>query len=129
VEDFYTLAAKDDFEKAWELAGPGVREQLGGYDTFVATLDSLEKIEFPELQTTLQTGDSATVQLQSVATHSDRVDRCSGSAELTGGGGSWKIERLNVDCNQGTSGGSAPPQVTPGKGPAGGKPKKEKKAK
>ena len=129
VQDFYTLAANDDFEAAWELAGPGVREQLGGYDRFVGTLDSLEKIEFPKLQTTLQSADRATVDLQSVATHTDRTDRCSGNAELSGGGDTWKIERLNVDCNQGTSGGSAPPQVTPGKGPAGGKPKKQKKEK
>ena len=129
VADFYALAANDDFEAAWQLAGPGVRKQLGGYDSFVGTLDSLERIEFPVLKTTLQSGDSATVQLQSVATHTDHTDRCSGTAQLTGGGDSWTIDRLDVDCNQGASGGGAPPQVTPGKGPAGGKPKKPKKAK
>jgi hypothetical protein len=80
-------------------------------------------------------GDQATVELQSVATHTDHTDRCSGTAELTGGDGNWKIERLNVDCNGGTGGGTNPPQATPGKGPAGGRPippgqeKKQKKPK
>ncbi len=133
VSDFYTRAADDDFDGAWDLAGPGLREQLGGYDGMVGTLKSLEVIEFPELKTTVQSGDSATVALQSVATHTDHTDRCSGTAELTGGEGDWKIEQLNVDCNQGTDSGAAPPQETPGKGPAGGRPvppgkeKKEKK--
>jgi len=135
VDDFYTRAADDDFEGAWELAGPGVRQQLGGFDSFKGTLDTLEKIEFPVLQTSVESGDQATVELQSIATHTDHTDRCSGTAELAGGDGNWKIERLNVDCNSGTGGGTNPPQATPGKGPAGGRPvppgqeKKQKKPK
>jgi hypothetical protein len=129
VSDFYTRAAEDDFDGAWELAGPGVRKQLGGFDSFKGTLDTLESIEFPVLKTTVQNGQNATVQLQSVAKHTDHTDRCSGTADVSGGDGNWKIDHLNVDCNQGTSGGSAPPQVTPGKGPAGGKPVKPKKEK
>jgi hypothetical protein len=135
VEDFYTRAADDDFEGAWELAGSGVRQQLGGFDNFKGTLDTLQKIEFPVLRTSVANGDQATVELQSVATHTDHTDRCSGTAELTGGDGNWKIERLDVDCNGGTGGGTNPPQATPGKGPAGGRPippgqeKKQKKPK
>ena len=128
VQDFYTLAAEDKFDEAWKLAGPGVREQLGGYDSFVATLDTLETIEFPELETTLQSGDSATVQFQSVATHTDRVDRCSGTVDLTGGDGDWTIDEIHPTCNQD----SARPQETPGKGPDGGRqppPEKQKKPK
>jgi eukaryotic-like serine/threonine-protein kinase len=122
VEDFYTRAADDDFDGAWELAGPGVREQLGGFDSFKGTLGTLEKIEFPVLRTSVQNGDKATVELQSVATHTDRTDRCNGTAELAGGDGNWKIDHLNVDCSSGTGGGTNPPQATPGKGPAGGRP-------
>ena len=128
VEDFYSLAAKDDFEGAWALAGAGVREQLGGFDSFKSTLGTLESIEFPELSTTLESGDAATVALRSVATHTDRVDECSGSADLTRSGDAWKIEKLNVDCaQQGAGSGTTPPQETPGKGPAGGKPAKPDK--
>jgi hypothetical protein len=128
VADFYSLAADDKFEQAWQLAGPGLREQLGGYDSFVGTLKTLQKIEFPKLQTQLQSGDAATVEFQSVATHTDHVDHCSGTVDLTGSGGNWTIEQIHPTCNQGTSQ-TTPPQETPGKGPAGGRPNKEKKPK
>jgi serine/threonine-protein kinase len=126
---FYTRAADDEFESAWELAGPGVREQLGGYDSFVGTLRSLESIEFPTLRTQEQSGESATVQFDSVATHPDRIDRCSGTAELASSGGGWRIERLNVGtCDQEPRGGETQ-GGTPGKGPDDGRRKKAKKPK
>ena len=136
VADFYTSAADGEFEQAWKLAGPGLREQLGGYDSFVNTLQTLESIDFPKLETTVKSDDRATVELRSVAKHTDRTDNCSGTAELTWSSDAWLIDHLSVDCNQGASGGGAPPQVTPGKGPAGGRPippgqekKKDKKPK
>jgi serine/threonine protein kinase len=122
VSDFYTQAADGEFEDAWKLAGPGLREQLGGYDSFVGTLKTLESIDFPKLQATVKSDDRATVEFQSVAKHADRTDNCSGTAELMWSGDAWLIDRLNVDCNSGTGGGTNPPQATPGKGPAGGRP-------
>jgi hypothetical protein len=101
VQDFYTLAADDKFEKSWALAGPGLRQQLGGYDGFVGTLKTLQKIEFPKLQTKDQSGSSATVSFQSVATHTDHVDRCTGTVDLTGGGSDWKIEQIHPSCKTG----------------------------
>ena len=98
VADFYTLAANDDFEAAWELAGPGVRSQLGGFDGFKATLDTLDSIEFPELTVESQTGSTATIRLRTVARHTDRTDRCSGTAQAASSGGKWIVERLSVDC-------------------------------
>ena len=129
VKSFYTLAAEDDFEAAWELLGPGAREQLQGYDTFVATLDSLESIEFPVLRAQQASGETATVEINSVATHTDRIDRCTGTVELTSTGGEWRIDQLNVDeCSQEPTGGQTQGD-TPGKGPDEGKRKKPKKAK
>jgi eukaryotic-like serine/threonine-protein kinase len=123
VKSFYTLAADDDFEGAWELAGPGVREQLGGYESFVGTLESLESIEFPVLRTQEESGDSATVQFDTVATHTDRIDRCSGTAQLTASDGKWVIDRLSVgQCDQEPLG-----EPRPGKGPDEGRPVKPKK--
>jgi serine/threonine protein kinase len=101
VQDFYTLAADDKFEKSWALAGPGLRQQLGGYDGFVGTLKTLQKIEFPKLKTKDQSGSSATVSFQSVATHTDHVDRCTGTVDLTGGGSDWKIEQIHPSCKTG----------------------------
>ena len=121
VRDFYTRAAGDDFEGAWELAGPEAREQFGSYDRFVGTLDTLERIEFPTLQVAAERGNSATVRLESVATHTDRVDRCSGTAEVASSGGEWRVGRLSVDCSSGGSGS--------GKGPDEGKPVTPKKPK
>ena len=136
VRAFYTLAAADKFDQAFKLAGPGLRQQLGGYDGMVATLNTLQKIEFPKLETTVQNGDSATVTFQSVATHTNRVDRCSGTVDLTTSGGDWQLDQIHPTCNQGADAGGAPPSQTPGKGPAGGrpvpkkdKPKKQKPAK
>jgi hypothetical protein len=118
VEDFYARAAGDDFDGAWALAGDGLRSQLGGYDSFVATLGSLQSIEFPKLTSISRAGDTATVELQSVATHADRVDRCSGTAQLSADGDGWLIERLDVNCDP-QPGDATPPS---GKGPDGGRP-------
>jgi hypothetical protein len=104
VRDFYTLAAKDDFEGAWELAGPDAREQFGSFDRFVGTLDTLESIEFPTLEVATERGDSATVRIESVATHTDHTDRCSGTVAVASSGGEWRVGRLSVDCNTGGAG-------------------------
>ena len=101
VEDFYTRAADDDFDGAWELAGPGVREQLGGFERFKGTLDTLQSIEFPELAVESQTGSAATVRLRSIARHTSYTDRCTGTARTSSSGGRWLVERLNVDCQRG----------------------------
>ena len=84
-----------------ELAGPGVRRQLGGFETFKGTLETLESIEFPTLEVESQTGSTATVRLESIARHTNRTDNCTGTARTASSGGEWRIERLNVDCTRG----------------------------
>jgi serine/threonine-protein kinase len=125
VKSFYESAARGDFQGAWQLAGPGLREQLGGYDGMVGTLQSLKSIEFPTLKTTLKSQDAATVEFASVATHPDGVDHCTGTIDLSASGGEWRIEQIHPSCDQQQPSG-APPSQTPGKGPAGGKPTKWK---
>ena len=98
VQAFYQRAADGDFEGAWALAGPDVRNLLGGYDAFVSTLDSLESIEFRRLEAARIGDGSATVDLQTVARHTDRTDRCTGTAQAVEQGDGWIIGRLSVSC-------------------------------
>jgi eukaryotic-like serine/threonine-protein kinase len=98
VQGLYQRAANGDFEGAWALAGPGVRSQLGGYDAFVATLDSLESIEFTKLKPKRPKDGTARVDIETVATHTDRVDRCKGKADMVEQGSGWVVEHLDVSC-------------------------------
>jgi serine/threonine-protein kinase len=125
VKSFYERAASGDFQGAWQLAGPGLRAQLGNYDGMVSTLQPLQSIEFPKLTTTLKSQDGATVEFASVATLADRVDHCTGTIDLSASADGWRIEQIHPSCNQQQNGGGPPPP-TPGKGPDSGKPSKWK---
>jgi len=100
VRAFYERAAEDDFDGAWALAGPGVRSAFGGsIAQLEGTLGTLQSISFPRLQETDRTADTATLAFRSVARHTDRVDRCSGTIDTQrAGGGAWRLERLGVSC-------------------------------
>ena len=99
VEGFYELAASGDYDAAWALAGPGARSQFGGRATFEGTFATLESIEFERAEVVSETTDSATVEIETVATHTDHVDTCSGQTSLVSGGEEgWLIERIGVDC-------------------------------
>ena len=107
VTAFYERAAADDFDGAWALAGPGFREQLGGYESLQGGLGSLESIRFERAEPVSQSADSAQVAIRTVATHTDGVDRCQGTVSLASGGpGGWLISRADVACPQSTRGGA-----------------------
>ena len=95
VNDFYTRAAKGDYEGAWELATPRAQQTLGGFASFSAGQSSLESITFPKLKGK-QSGDTASVALNSQAIHNDRVDRCKGSIGLVRSGGTWKLDEFRI---------------------------------
>jgi len=98
VQSFYQQAAADRFDAAWELAGPGFRSQLGGFEAFRSQFGSLQSISFGRAQTTSRSGDRATVAIQTTAVHRDRTDRCSGTVATTRTAGRWLIERIAVSC-------------------------------
>ena len=107
VTSFYELAAAGDYQGAWALAGPGFRSQVGGFESFRGGVDTLESIRFEQVESSAAEGDSAEVQVRTVATHSDGVDRCSGSLELVRGGATgWLIDRANISCPDSTRGGA-----------------------
>jgi serine/threonine-protein kinase len=99
VRAFYERAAADDFAGAWRLAGPGMRAVYGGSRAeFERQLGSLERIEFPELALAGRSGSTATVRVRTVATHTDRVDRCSGTLQTVLSGGRWQVEPAGLTC-------------------------------
>lgn len=99
VRSFYTLAAKDQFEAAWKLAGSRVRSQLGGFEAFKRQLATLESVSFEQARVTRGRGDDATVAIATRAVHTNKVDNCRGDVSLTRAGESWLIDRLGVSCS------------------------------
>jgi hypothetical protein len=97
---FYERAADDDYAGAWKLAGPGFRQQLNGYDAFRSQFSTLRSVRFDRLKTTSETGNRATVAISTQATHTNRVDHCTGDVSLQRSAASqpWLIERIGVDC-------------------------------
>jgi hypothetical protein len=99
VQAFYTAAAEDDYEAAWALGTDNLHSQLQGYDSFAASQSTLESIEFPELEVTEQSGDSATVAFRSIARHTDRTDRRCGTIDVVRGSSGWLVDQLHIgDC-------------------------------
>ena len=102
VRAFYERAAEDDFTGAWRLAGPGMRAVYGGSRAeFARQLGSLERIEFEELAVEARSGATATVRVRTVATHTDRVDRCAGTLRTVRSSGRWQVEPAGLSCNGG----------------------------
>ena len=102
VRAFYERAAEDDFAGAWRLAGPGMRDVYGGSQAeFERQLGSLERIEFPELGLESRSGSTAVVRVSTVATHTDRVDRCTGTLQTVRSGGRWLVEPHGLSCTRG----------------------------
>jgi len=68
---------------------------------FERQLGSLERIEFPELAVDSRSGSTATVRVRTVATHTDRVDRCAGTLQTSRSGGRWVVEPAGLSCSRG----------------------------
>ena len=94
VRAFYRRAARDDFAGAWALAGPGMRAAFGNSQSrFEADLGSLESIRFLELRS-----EGDTVFVRTVATHTDRTDRCEGTLATVRGPDGWQVEPAGLSC-------------------------------
>ena len=100
VRAFYRRAAAGRYAAAWKLAAPGMREAFGNsFEQFRSDLSSLQRIEFPRVAITKRDDASVTVEIQSVATHDDRVDRCSGTLRtVRGDHGRWVVEPAGIHC-------------------------------
>jgi len=100
VRAFYRRAAAGDYRGAWRLAGPGMRAAFGNsFERFRGDLSSLRSIEFERVEVTRRDDASATVELSTVATHADRVDRCSGALRtVRDDDGRWVVEPAGLQC-------------------------------
>jgi eukaryotic-like serine/threonine-protein kinase len=100
VRAFYRRAAAGRYRAAWSLAGPGMRSAFGNsLERFRADLSSLRHIEFERVAITERDDASVTVEIETIATHDDRVDRCSGTLRtVRGNGGRWLVEPAGVRC-------------------------------
>jgi hypothetical protein len=100
VRQFYTGMAEGDFRKAWRLSGPRFRGEYGNsFAAFADAYASLRGIRFVKLAELKATESTATVQLQTVAEHTDHTDRCTGTVTTVMRDGRWVVEPFGVVCN------------------------------
>ena len=100
VRSFYELAARGEFNAAWHLAGPRMRAAFGdSVDRFRSDLGSLKSITFQKLSVTSRSGNQATLQVQTVARHTDHTDHCTGTLAAVRRGSGWRVEPNGLQCS------------------------------
>jgi hypothetical protein len=99
VQAFYGRAAAHRYAEAWALATPALRAQLGGYAAFRRQFMSVRSIVFSRAAVVRRSPVAATVALATTATHTNRTDRCTGTADtLPAADGRWVLTHLTVSC-------------------------------
>jgi eukaryotic-like serine/threonine-protein kinase len=100
VRSFYELAARGELNAAWRLAGPHMRAAFGNsVDRFRSDLGSLKSITFQKLSVTSRSGNQATLQVQTVARHTDHTDHCTGTLAAVRKGSGWRVEPNGLQCS------------------------------
>jgi hypothetical protein len=108
LSDFYTRAARHDFQGAWDLGTANLHSQFGSISTFQGTFATLQSISLAGVRVDSQSGNTATVGFSSVAQHTDHVDRCTGRATLVSQATRWLVDHLDVSC---AGDGTKPPKA------------------
>ena len=99
VQSFYEAAAAHRYSDAWALAGPNLRNQLGGYSAFQRQMSSVRSITFHKAQTTGGTSsDSATVALQTTSVQTSGTQQCAGTARTVRSGQGWLVDGVSINC-------------------------------
>ena len=69
---------------------------------FRSELSSLRRVEFERLAIKKRDNASVTVEIQSIATHDDRVDHCSGTLRtVRDDAAHWLVEPAGLQCTSG----------------------------
>ena len=101
VKRFYMALADGEFAVAWRLSGPDFR---GAYRNSRASFDdeyvSLRGLRFEKLAELQATEKRATVALQTVAEHTNRTERCTGTVTTVLVERRWRVEPTGVSCTQ-----------------------------
>ncbi|MEJ7840612.1 MAG: protein kinase [Rubrobacter sp.] len=98
VEEFYTAAAAEDYDRSSALLTTGWRQEYFPTQTiFESTFASLQNVRFEGEPTAEVSGDTATVTGQTVATHDDRIERNQGTWTLINSGDRWIISEWSVE--------------------------------
>lgn len=99
VQQFYAAAARHDYAAAWDLAGPNLRSQLGGYGAFQGLMSSVRSITFHSAQLLPGSSSSAaTVALRTTSVLTNRTEDCAGTARTVRSGGAWLVDHVAIDC-------------------------------
>jgi serine/threonine-protein kinase len=101
VRAFYERAAEGDLRGSWRLAGPRMRAAFGNsFETFSGDLGSLRAITFDRIDQTAAAGDTATVTVATLAEHTDRTERCTGTLQtVRTAKGRWVVEPQGISCD------------------------------
>jgi serine/threonine-protein kinase len=101
VSSFYKTSI-DDPHAAWAMGTDNLHKQLISESSFANQESTLKSIDFPLLQMANQSGNAATVQFRSIARHTTKTDRCSGTISVVKGSNGWMVDHLNVaPCKSG----------------------------
>ena len=98
AERFYTLAASHQYARAWALADPTFRNQLGGYASFVNGQALDRSITFDSAQVTSQTQDSAVLEVRTTSVRANGTQHCAGSIQLQREGSAWLLHLIGINC-------------------------------
>jgi hypothetical protein len=97
---FYQRAASGHYRAAWRLAGPAMRAAFGDrFDQFQAQLSSLRDIQFKRVTLLSRTASTATLEIETIATHTNRVDHCTGTLRTVhSDDGRWLVDPAGLQC-------------------------------
>jgi hypothetical protein len=100
VRAFYRRAAAGHFSAAWRIAGPAMRLAFANsFTRFRAELSSLRHVEFRRVAVVERSAAGVTVEIETIATHAQRVDHCTGTLRtVRGQDGRWLVEPNGVRC-------------------------------
>jgi serine/threonine-protein kinase len=97
VQEFYTSAAENDYDRSADLLSNAYRQSTWySRGIFEGTFDTLDSIEFTQGPVAQVNGNTATVSFSTIAYHTDRIDRRTGTATLVLENGEWKIDSIAV---------------------------------
>jgi hypothetical protein len=101
VESFYHLAAAHDYSRAWALADPTFRNQLGGYSEFAAGQAADRSITFDSARVVSEAPSAATVAITTTSVRQSGTQHCAGTVELrpSSSPGTWLLHLIHISCS------------------------------